>query len=133
MDFEDLPRKLQKKILKRKKKRDELRMQRKFKIDWTKSDDVILERYREVFPALLGFCMLESCHLFCTWCDLLTRVFDLTLRPGLAFRGLFPTGFIVRLIRTELVLQILYLFRALFSVIVAYRPTGLSLVVELFP
>lgn len=50
MDFEDLPRKLQKKILKRKKKRDELRMQRKFKIDWTKSDDVILERYREVFP-----------------------------------------------------------------------------------
>ena len=45
-----MPRKLQKKILKRKKKRDELRMQRKFKIDWTKSDDVILERYREVFP-----------------------------------------------------------------------------------
>jgi len=25
-------------------------MQRKNKIDWTKPDDVILERYREVFP-----------------------------------------------------------------------------------
>ena len=25
-------------------------MQRKFKIDWEKPDDVILERYREVFP-----------------------------------------------------------------------------------
>ena len=25
-------------------------MQRKFKIDWEKPDDVILERYRQVFP-----------------------------------------------------------------------------------
>ena len=25
-------------------------MQRKFKIDWTKPDEVILERYKEVFP-----------------------------------------------------------------------------------
>jgi len=48
--FEELPRSLQKKIEKRTKKRDELKIQRKLKVDWSKPDDVILERYKLVFP-----------------------------------------------------------------------------------
>ena len=46
VEFEELPRKLQKKILKRKQKREALRSQRKNKIDWELPEEKIYERYR---------------------------------------------------------------------------------------
>lgn len=47
--FELLPRKLQRKIEKQKKKRVELKMARKLKIDMNQPEDKILERYKKVF------------------------------------------------------------------------------------
>ena len=60
VEFEELPRKLQKKINKRKQKREELRAQRKHKIDWEKPNEVILERYKEVFPEKTEANLLEN-------------------------------------------------------------------------
>ena len=52
MEFKELPRKLQKKIEKRKRKREDLKLQRKQKIDFGQSDDKILSKYREAFPEM---------------------------------------------------------------------------------
>lgn len=48
--FEELPRKLQRKIEKQKKKREELKLARKLKIDMNQPDEKIFERYKAVFP-----------------------------------------------------------------------------------
>lgn len=48
--FDELPNKLKRKIEKQKKKREELKMARKLKIDMSQPDDKILERYKVVFP-----------------------------------------------------------------------------------
>jgi hypothetical protein len=45
-----LPRKLQAKIEKRKAKRQELKLARKLRVDFSQPEDVILKRYKEVFP-----------------------------------------------------------------------------------
>jgi len=46
--------------MKRKQKREELRTQRKYKIDWNKPDEEILVRYKEVFPEQSAEKLLEN-------------------------------------------------------------------------
>lgn len=48
--FEDLPRKVQQRIEKRKRKRAELKLQRKLKIDFDQPVERIVEKYMDVFP-----------------------------------------------------------------------------------
>ena len=48
--FEELPRKLQKRIQKRKQMKTERKTTRKLRVDWTKSDDQILEKFKQIYP-----------------------------------------------------------------------------------
>lgn len=46
VDFEMLPKKVKQQIEKRKKKREELKLQRKLKIDFKQPEEKVLERYK---------------------------------------------------------------------------------------
>lgn len=48
--FEELPKKVQAKIEKRKAKRQELKLARKLRVDFSLPEEQILQRYKEVFP-----------------------------------------------------------------------------------
>lgn len=48
--FEELPKKVQDKIEKRKAKRQELKLARKLRVDFSLPEEQILQRYKEVFP-----------------------------------------------------------------------------------
>ena len=48
--FEELPKKVQAKIDKRKAKRQELKLARKLRVDFSLPEEQILQRYKEVFP-----------------------------------------------------------------------------------
>ena len=50
MAFEDLPNKIKRRIEKRKRKKEEQRLERKMRIDWTKDDSEILERFKAIYP-----------------------------------------------------------------------------------
>lgn len=50
MAFEELPRKLQQKIANRKKKREELKLQRKLKVDFNQPEEQILVKYKLAYP-----------------------------------------------------------------------------------
>ena len=46
VDFDMLPKKVRQQIEKRKKKREELKLQRKLKIDFKQPEEKVLERYK---------------------------------------------------------------------------------------
>ncbi len=48
--FEDLPKQVQRRMEKRKRKKEEARLERKLRIDWSRTDDEILERYKIIYP-----------------------------------------------------------------------------------
>lgn len=52
--FEELPNKIKKRIAKRKAKREELKMQRKIKLDLGKSEETVLEKYKVAYGDTMG-------------------------------------------------------------------------------
>jgi hypothetical protein len=50
--YDELPRRLKKKMEKRKKKREELKLARKLKINFNMPDEKIFERYKSAYPTM---------------------------------------------------------------------------------
>ena len=54
MPFEQLPNKIKKRMEKRRAKREELKAQKKIKIDLSKPEDTLLEKYKQAYGDTVG-------------------------------------------------------------------------------
>ena len=54
VSFEQLPNKVKKRMEKRKEKREMLKVQKKIKIDLTKSEDSLVEKYKQAYGDTVG-------------------------------------------------------------------------------